>query len=313
MKARIAIALLLVLITAEVFANAKITIVNKNSPGVGFNDPTPATPIGGNPGTTLGQQRLIAFQTAADLWAQVIDSPVEILIQASFEPLTCEAKSGTLGSAGPIGQAASDFPNAPFGGTWYVPALANKLAGRDLTPGTDDIRARFNSNIGTPNCLPTMQWYLGLDGNHGADIDLVVVLLHEFGHGLGFINFVDPNTGEWYGGQPDVTNMFTFDTGLGLHWSQMTDAQRMASATSGSNLVWDGPSAVAGAPHILGPTPSLTINAPDSVKGEYGIGQAQFGAALTIAGVTGNIVLGMDSTDSTSPSTTDACSALRRW
>ena len=41
-------------------AAATITIVNANEPGVGFNDPTPALPVGGNNGTTLGQQRLIA-------------------------------------------------------------------------------------------------------------------------------------------------------------------------------------------------------------------------------------------------------------
>ena len=32
---------------------ARITILNTNGPGVGFNDPTPATPVGGNTGTTL--------------------------------------------------------------------------------------------------------------------------------------------------------------------------------------------------------------------------------------------------------------------
>jgi len=37
------------------FANATVTIVNGNNPGVGFNDPAPAVPIGGNTGTTIGQ------------------------------------------------------------------------------------------------------------------------------------------------------------------------------------------------------------------------------------------------------------------
>ncbi|MCB1052334.1 MAG: hypothetical protein KDC71_17160 [Acidobacteria bacterium] len=38
--------------------------------GQGFNSTTPATPVGGNSGTTLGQQRLIALQYAAQLWAK---------------------------------------------------------------------------------------------------------------------------------------------------------------------------------------------------------------------------------------------------
>ena len=46
-------------------AAATIVIINGNAAGVGFNDPTPAAPVGGNTGTTLGEQRLIAFQHAA--------------------------------------------------------------------------------------------------------------------------------------------------------------------------------------------------------------------------------------------------------
>ena len=36
---------------------AQFVIVNLNAPNVGFNDPTPAAPVGGNTGTTLGEQR----------------------------------------------------------------------------------------------------------------------------------------------------------------------------------------------------------------------------------------------------------------
>ena len=37
--------------------------------GIGLDDPTPRSPLGGNPGTTLGEQRQIAYQFAADLWS----------------------------------------------------------------------------------------------------------------------------------------------------------------------------------------------------------------------------------------------------
>ena len=55
-------------------ANGKITIVNGNDPGVGFNDPTPVAPVGGNPMTTRGAQRLFAFQHAAELWAETLEA-----------------------------------------------------------------------------------------------------------------------------------------------------------------------------------------------------------------------------------------------
>src|SRR4029453_18324894 len=74
-------------IPANVHAAAKVTIVNNDGPGEGFNDPTPVVPVGGNPGTTLGQQRLIAFQYAADLWGATLDSNVEIDVRAAFDPL----------------------------------------------------------------------------------------------------------------------------------------------------------------------------------------------------------------------------------
>src|SRR3954447_20007878 len=100
------------------FANANIVIVNTNAPGVGFNDPPPAPPVGGNPGTTVGQQRLIAFQYAANVWGSILDSPVTIYIRASFQPLPCTATTGAIGQATAV-QVTGDFPNAEVPDTWY--------------------------------------------------------------------------------------------------------------------------------------------------------------------------------------------------
>lgn len=318
MRARTAaVAFLALAFAATLFANAKITIVNTNAAGVGFNDTMPATPFGGNPGTTLGQQRLNAFQYAADIWSHLIDSPVEIFIRASFEPLTCDATSGTLGSAGPM-ETRSDFPNASVPGTWYTIALANKLAGHDLSTGTpgvggDDIRARFNSNVGKPTCLPTLKWYYGLDGNHGSDIDLVVVLLHEFAHGLGFINLVDQSTGELFMGQPDIFSIYTYDDSVGLHWTEMSAAQRKASATNELHLFFDGASVRQGSPAIVTGT-TLTamfdITSPSSLAGSYRGAGAAFGPALSSTELSGTLVQALDAADTNGPTTTDGCSAF---
>src|SRR5713101_1806781 len=79
---------------------ATIVIQNADAAGVGFNDMTPATPVGGNNGTTVGDQRLIAFQAAANIWGATLVSGPTIIISASWAPLTCSANSGALGSAG---------------------------------------------------------------------------------------------------------------------------------------------------------------------------------------------------------------------
>src|SRR5262245_487356 len=112
------------------FGSATLTVVNVDGPNEGFNDPTPAKPVGQNKGKTVGEQRLNAFQFAADIWGATLDSNVEIRIQASFDALSCTANAAVLGSAGTI-QIVSDFPGAEFPDTWYHTALANKLAGVD--------------------------------------------------------------------------------------------------------------------------------------------------------------------------------------
>src|SRR5262245_8522358 len=174
---------------------ATITIINLDGAGEGFNDPTAATPVGGNTGTTVGQQRLNVFQRVAEIWGAKISSTVPILVGASFDALSCTPTSATLGSAGAVA-AFRDFAGAPVANTWYPSALANALAGVDLDPGNDDIRAQFNSNIGTAGCLTSLSWYYGLDGNPpSGTIELLDTVLHEVGHGMGFQSFVNLFTG----------------------------------------------------------------------------------------------------------------------
>ena len=244
--------LLAVSLVAAVSASGQANIVILNdvdAAGTGFNDPTPAAPIGGNTGTTLGQQRLIAFQTAANIWGATLSSGPTITIRSSWEPLTCTATSGTLGAAAPV-SLRQNFPNAPFSGTWYPAALANALSGSDSSPNPE-IRARFNINLGTTGCLPNRPWYLGLDGNHGTAIDLVTVLLHEFGHGLGFQTFTDPETGDFFSGAPSIWDRFLRDDNTGKLWMDMTSAERVTSSTAISSLVWSGPQVTASVPGML--------------------------------------------------------------
>ena len=85
--------------SSAAFGSVTITIQNNDLPGVGFNDPTPVAPVGGNPGTTLGDQRLNAFQLAANIWGASLNSGPSIVVNATWGALSCEATSGVLGSA----------------------------------------------------------------------------------------------------------------------------------------------------------------------------------------------------------------------
>jgi hypothetical protein len=218
---------------------ATFVVINNDGPGEGFNDPTPVNPVGGNTGTTLGAQRLIAFQRATAIWGALLSSAVTIRVTASFDPLACNSTSAILGSAGPV-SFFRDFGGVPLGSTWYPSALANALHGSDLD-GSNDIVAQFNSSFGTTCAFPR-GWYYGLDGNAGTGIDFVTVLLHELGHGLGFLTLVDLTTGAKALGLND-----TFMLNLENHgatpsdYPSMSDAQRLAASISTGNLHWVGP------------------------------------------------------------------------
>lgn len=295
----ILLAAALLLSAAPALADANIFIINVDGANEGFNDPTPAASVpaaikGNNPGATLGQMRLIVFQAAADNWGATVDSNVDIFVTAAFNPLG----ANVLGSAGTT-FVFRDFPGAAFPATWYPSALTDKLVDFDAAPGFADINAQFSSNF---------TFYLGLDNNHGALNDLLVVVLHELAHGLGFANFVNEASGANFLGFTDVYSQFTLDETTGLHWSAMTtNAERQASAINVRNVVWDGSIVTAQVPRVLSfGVPELFVNSPAGIAGSYDLGPASFGAPLTAAGVTDDVVL---VNDGVAP-TTNACEPL---
>jgi hypothetical protein len=284
---------------------ATITIINNDGAGEGFNDPTPVAPVGGNPGTTLGAQRLFVFNHAAAIWGSILPSAVTIQVLAQFNSQTCDATGGILGSAG-ARSVASDFPGAEFPNTWYHQALANKLSGVDQDPGIEDINATFNSDVDNSTCLGTTDWYYGLDGNEGTDVELLPVVLHELGHGLGFSTFANAGTGQLLSNTPDVYTRFMLDRTSGLHWNQMTNVQRKNSATNTGNLVWDGFAVTFRAPDFLEHRPELLVLSPGSIAGSYIALAADFGPPPDATGITAGVVLVVDGT----PPTGDACEPI---
>ncbi|HKA43871.1 MAG TPA: PA domain-containing protein [Burkholderiales bacterium] len=300
------LAMSLALETGQAAAAATIVIQNMNAAGEGFNDPTPAAPVGGNAGTTLGQQRLIALQAAANILGAALTSTQTIVIRASFEPLTCTATSAVFGSAGAF-NIWRDFAGAQFPNTWYPQALANKLSGTNLSAGDpvngQDIRARFNSRLGLfPDCLPGLPFYLGLDNNHGPLPDLVTFLLHELSHGLGFQTFTSASTGVQFDGRPSIWDYFIFDNTTNKLWVNMTDAERAVSARNTRKLVWTGANVTNALPGVLSlGTPRLNISGPAAgpAAGDYLVGVATFGAPLGAVPVAGQLMPVVDQVNGT--------------
>lgn len=273
-------------------AAATIVIKNLNAPGVGFNDATPATPVGGNKGTTIGEQRLIAFTHAANIWGATLNTPVPIVINAQFRPLACTATGAVLGSAGAAG-AFINFPGAPKQNTLYSYALANKLHGKEVStnPGPQ-INANFNSELGKTGCLEGSKFYLGLDANEGTDIDFVATLLHEMGHGLGFQTFTNGISGAQLAGYPAAWDHFLLDNTTGKLWVNMTNAERAASALKPSGLSWTGANVTAAVPSVLLATPQLRVigaGAKTLASDVFAVGEADFGPKLDKSPLTGQV------------------------
>ncbi len=291
------------LISASAAQAATIVITSRDPAGVGFNDTTPVAPVGGNAGTTLGQQRLNVYRAAANIWEANLQSNVTITVSAGWEALTCTATSAVLGSAGAWNIWADFTGGVP--GTWYPQALANKLFGTDIPTfigqlddgtgyGNVDIKTQFNVNLGKPGCLTGTPFYLGLDGNAGTQVNFMTTLLHELGHGLGFsVLTVNTANGSRFAGLPSIWEGLMVDNSTGKTWLQMTNAERTASTLNFRRLAWKGANATAGVPSVLSfGVPGLAISGINagSAAGQYEVGTASFGPALNTLGVSGELM-----------------------
>ena len=177
-----------------------------------------------------------AFQFAVDQWSNVISSPVPIVVDAQFSALP----PGVLGSAGPHNVAAN-FTGRPIANTWYPIALANALHGSDLDPTFADIDASFSSTFGS--------FYFGTDGQTAGNYDFASVVLHELGHGLGFLGAVSVDnlgTGDYCCGlgAPLAYDRFTRSNGQAID-QIAAPSQALGTAVTGQSVQFSGPQTLA--------------------------------------------------------------------
>jgi hypothetical protein len=318
----ISLALLAGISTVGIASAADIIVVNSDAgTGRGLDDPTPATPVGGNPGTTRGEQIRNVFQYVANAWGSVLQSNVPIYNPTTFSnSMTCAATSAVLGSSGANTAYAFNAP-APAGATagiWYHVALADALAGTDLdvasgkAANTPKINSQYNNRLGQTGCLDGSTWYLGLDNNGPpGTIDLLAVVMHEMAHGLGFSGFYNLTTGANNGGRDDIYSSMVMDNSVGASgtkWNAMTNAQRVTAAKNDGKLVTLAPIANSEAPLFLG----APIDLKDSNNVAYPYGTAEFGPAATIANFSGELALptGLGTAQANSEGCSDASGDL---
>ncbi|MFT6540525.1 MAG: VCBS repeat-containing protein [Thalassolituus sp.] len=226
-------------------AKADIIIVNGDSYNEGLNDRTVVTSVGGNPGTTVGEQRLKVFEKAAEILNNSLKISAPVRVQVAFNSLYCISGSGTLGYAGPEGieYSLADQSAIPH-------ALYNQLIDEDIDPNTVDIYAEFNSRLdNNDNCLDNTNWHYGFDAPSGNDVSLLSIALHEIGHGLGFLSFLpgDGGMGAWWNdGFNNLTELFDpfsrqlINAETGEFLIDQNASDRRNTIRSEDNLVWNG-------------------------------------------------------------------------
>ncbi len=214
--------------------------------------------------TGFTDEARLAFQYAVDIWNSLIRSPVPIRIDATFTDFSgYEDGRIILGGAYPAGWKSPGSLNL-----WFVDALADKRAGRDLEAGEPDIITRFNSH-------EDANWYFGTDGNAPAGkMDFVSVVIHEIGHGLGFFStaraedspigaFSSFSTvrGKLRGGVPELPHIYDVFVvnGSGTAITEFRDpSEHLLEQFTSNNLFWSGAKGVAanggGRPQLYAPS-----------------------------------------------------------
>jgi hypothetical protein len=297
------LALLIALATPRLAHAGEILVDFFAAPGTGFADPTPAVPVGGNPGVTVGQQRIFVFLQAAAIWTEILKPQQDIYVAAQFTALG----PNVLGSAG-ARYIWSNFPGAEKPNTWYFDSLADHLTQGDLSPPTYDIQANFSTNFA---------FYLGFDNNEPAGTsDLLAVVLHELGHGLNFANAVN----ELNGAIPvptgqtvpfgDIYSQYTLDVTTNKTWNDMTPEERAASALNVRKVSWKGRNVRLNQERVLQRgDPVVRVMTATGTTLRM-LGTAAFGPSLTATGVSGYVVAAVDAADAAGPSTTDGCGPI---
>jgi hypothetical protein len=189
-----------------------------------------------------------AVQYAVDIWASSIESVVPIRMTAVWDSLS----PSILAQASPF-EVIHDFPGAPVANRQYAIALANQLAGEDLSPDDPDMVLKFSDQV---------SWYHGVDGQTPSGVyDMVTVALHEMAHGLGYLGSANHNGNSGFIGFQGVP--FIYD-----EFVELSDQSSILDFVSGTvslgnvlesdALYWGGDQGVAanilGRPRLYAPS-----------------------------------------------------------
>lgn len=267
----------------------------------GWNDPAARTPIRGNSGTTLGQQRRNAVIEAARLMGEQLRPAAPIRVQACWDTLEFSDTGGVLAQAGPrfivVDDPGRSFP-APYldarHTVHFSPAAAHQagtsfcrfLGGSCSTPSAD-IRATFNLAVDNDaNVSRRFDYGIGVPSGFSSQPSFVAVALHELAHGMGFVGLVGlGGEAQPLGSRPTLFGL-QYDDAYGRfarilqpdgsqpevkEFLRVTDAERADALTSSTLLRFEAPRSVSSFNNVLRdnipPQNTIQLHAPLQVAG----------------------------------------------
>jgi hypothetical protein len=196
-----------------------------------------------NPGFTPEAQA--AFRTAADIWETLITSSQTITIDAYWTTLGPGVLGGALYTS-----AFANFDGAQKLNTFYPVALAEKISGKNLNDSEPEIFTQFSNST---------DWhYDPLTSPPSGKFDLVTVVLHEIGHGLGISGTFSKTGTQGDFGLNDTTIPIIYDVPVengvnaNLIENFLSPSAALGNELTSQSLFFDSPTS--GRPQLYSPS-----------------------------------------------------------
>jgi hypothetical protein len=218
---------------------ATFEIIYSDPIGAGFND------------SLQGATRRRALEAAVAAWTKVIQGSITIKVTASMEDIDDGDDDETtelLAAAGPV-----DF--WVFDDTAIPSALAWQLSDRRDNGGDADIEVTVNE---------AADWDYATNGvAAGGKASFVYALIHEIGHGLGFVDSFDIETGEIANTMPFVYDTFVNRGSRSRRAVIDRPGNRAIDDLQSDDLFFNGEHAIEASGRSIRPLPMVKLYAPD--------------------------------------------------
>lgn len=208
-------------------------VVYDDPQGAGFNDPG------------LGAARRAALTAALQAWSRVVVGTVPVTVEARFLD---SDNPGVIAAAGPTDFVVQEGRIVPY-------ALAAQRSGAPINRGGSDLSLEFGSEI---------DWDYVPDGIAAAGTySFVYTAIHEIGHGLGFIDSFDAETGTTLNALPMPYDLFVNRGTAPGNLLLGRDAGQVRADLVSSDLYFAGPNAMQASQTSIRPLPMVRLYAPE--------------------------------------------------